>query len=651
MWKPCFGVLSVALVAGGVALAQEPAAATPAAPPAPTAQSQSQSPTPESAGGVLPQQKFSKQGFSAPQVASDAPIFKTSTRIVVLDVVVVDKQGAPMRGLKQGDFRVLENGHEQKVTVFEEHDNEGLPVIPRAELTAEPGASVASNAGQEIHSTSLSVILFDALNTTASDQVFARAQVKKVIAELPAGSRIAIFVLRNNLHMVQGFTTDTSLLAKALDNDKSVMSGPWFNDPDMVLSSGSANDNNMSSVLSGNVTPGQDMGQPKSALAEEAQRDEAKLTSQMRTGKTLAALTAIANYLSAIPGKKNLLWLAGSFPFDLLPITPAINGPSVPDEFRGAQVYDEQMHSLAVQLESGHIAVYPVDVRGLTTSSLFGATGGGRPDYSTMTAEVGARLSQEEVMENIAHETGGRAIYNDNDIRGEIIQSLNQADNFYTVAYSPTDKNWNGKYRKIELKTQLKDAKLFYRRGYLADDPAKPGKQIQPDAVPKFAVAMLRGAPERAEVGLTVKATPTGTYIDEKDRKPPEVKDRKQPFETHLKGTSEVYAMDCKVDAATVTFARSKDGKYVPNLAFTLLAYDADGMILNAETGMFIQPLTEGQYQAVLKHGLTVRQQLEVPLGRAYLRVGVHDLYKDKVGATEMPLVVTRQTAQAVASK
>jgi VWFA-related protein len=652
--------LAIFLAAGAVA--QEPAAG---APQSPAAQTQNQSATPEGAAGVLPQEKSTNQGFSAPAVTPDTPIFKTTTRIVVLDVVVTDKRGAPVRGLKQSDFRVLENGHEQTVEVFEEHDNAGLPVVPKPEIAVEPGQSAATNAGQEIHSSALSVILFDALDTASADQSFARAQVKKVIAELPPGSRIAIFVLRGDLHMVQGFTTDTSLLAKAMDKDKSTLSGAWFNDPDMVLLSsggdlaagmggvGSASSpSGMGSVLSGNGSAASNMG-PATFLGSTSQRDEEGLTSQLRTAKTLAALSALAKYLSVMPGKKNLLWLAGSFPFDLMPDTSAIPGTNVPDPFRGNQMYDEAMHALAMQMEAGHIAVYPIDVRGLVDNGMFGAAAGGsqRPSFNSISASAGQQMSQEEVMNNIAHETGGRAIYNDNDIRGEIIESLNQGQNFYTVAYSPVDKNWNGKYRKIELKTGLKDVNLYYRRGYLADDPGKPGTQIVPEAVSKFAVAMLRGAPEQAEVGLTVRAKPSGTFTEEKDRKPVELKDRRLPFETHLKGTTETYALDCTVDASTVAFTKTKDGGYLPSLAFTLLAYDADGTVLNAETGMFAQALTEAQYHAVLQRGLTVRQTMEVPVGRVYLRVGVHDLYKDKVGATEMQLTVDKTSAQAVAAK
>jgi VWFA-related protein len=614
----------------------------------------------------LPDKAPDKQqdgGFTTPALESgNTPpqkVFKASTRLVVVDVVVTDKHGAPVQGLKREDFELMEGGHPQTLKVFEERKSQGIYTAAPT-VKAEGGQATATNAGQENAGPALNVILFDALDTASSDQSFARSQVKKVIQQLPPGSRIAIFVLRNDLHMVQGFTTDTALLAAAMEKDKSALSGPWFNDPDMALLSqgadpaagmggsmgGAGSVAGLGSTLSGNSTPGQ-MG-PTSYLGNVAQRDEEGLTSQLRTAKTFAALNAMARYLAVLPGRKNLLWLAGVFPFDLLPDTSNAN----PDPFRGTHTYNDALHDLAMQMESGHIAVYPIDVRGVADEGVFGAAGGGRPTLTTVSAATGAQLSQQEVMENIAHETGGRAIYNDNDIRGEIIETLNQGGNFYTLAYSPEDKNWNGKYRKIEVKTGLKDVHLFYRHGYIADDPDKPGQQVAPESVPKFSVAMLHGAPERAEVVMTVKASGTGQYVEEKDRKPQQLLDRQKPmFEYHLSGTTEVYAVSCTIDAKTVAFQKGADGKYTPHLALTFLAYDADGKVLNAVPGVFSLPLTAAQYKAVLQRGLTVTQQMDVPMGRAWLRVGVHDLQNDKVGATELPLVVTRANAQTAMAK
>jgi VWFA-related protein len=56
----------------------------------------------------------------APQGTGDipAPTIRVSTRLVLVDVVVRDKQGKPVTGLKADDFVIEENGKKQKVATF-----------------------------------------------------------------------------------------------------------------------------------------------------------------------------------------------------------------------------------------------------------------------------------------------------------------------------------------------------------------------------------------------------------------------------------------------------------------------------------------------------------------------------------------------------
>ena len=50
-----------------------------------------------------------------------AGTISTTSRNVVLDVIVTDKNGKPIRGLKAQDFMVAEDGKRQQVKGFEEH--------------------------------------------------------------------------------------------------------------------------------------------------------------------------------------------------------------------------------------------------------------------------------------------------------------------------------------------------------------------------------------------------------------------------------------------------------------------------------------------------------------------------------------------------
>src|ERR1700760_3365991 len=60
------------------------------------------------------------QSTDTPSNAAENTL-KVSSRAVLVDVIVTDKNGNAVKGLKQGDFRVLEQGKKQSISYFEEH--------------------------------------------------------------------------------------------------------------------------------------------------------------------------------------------------------------------------------------------------------------------------------------------------------------------------------------------------------------------------------------------------------------------------------------------------------------------------------------------------------------------------------------------------
>ncbi len=52
------------------------------------------------------------------QQAQTAPVFRSTVNLVLVDVVVRDRKGAAVSGLKSDDFQVLEDGRPQQVRTF-----------------------------------------------------------------------------------------------------------------------------------------------------------------------------------------------------------------------------------------------------------------------------------------------------------------------------------------------------------------------------------------------------------------------------------------------------------------------------------------------------------------------------------------------------
>jgi VWFA-related protein len=133
--------------------------------------------------------------------------------MVLVDVVVIDKQGKAIAGLGPEDFVVEENGKSQKIaSLSTPKDSFPAPeVLPPGIYSNRP--QYRSTGGP------ITVMLLDALNTPFSDQSYARRQMLAFVKEqFKPGERMAVFTLTGKLNVLQDFTSDPQILYTALQH-------------------------------------------------------------------------------------------------------------------------------------------------------------------------------------------------------------------------------------------------------------------------------------------------------------------------------------------------------------------------------------------------------------------------------------------------
>jgi VWFA-related protein len=230
----------------------------------------------------------------------------------VVDVVVTDKQGQSVPGLRKDDFHLSEDSGPQIVTSFEEHKGAApneikLPPMPPNVFTNFPTARGAD---------SVNVLLLDLLNTQPQNQAFVRQQVIKYLGEVPPGTRLAVFALSSRLRTVRGFTTDFSGISATLE-DKKLGIAP-------EVSRNLQTDANQYSDAEILRQMRKSQAAPSAIDAVESfQRDESAERANSRSELTLQAFQQIARYLSPIPARKNLIWFSDNFPVSFFPDTAA----------------------------------------------------------------------------------------------------------------------------------------------------------------------------------------------------------------------------------------------------------------------------------------------------------------------------------------
>ena len=383
----------------------------------------------------------------APPVAEGNPanaVFRTTTRLVQVDVVVTDKQGRPIPGLKQSDFTVLQDGKPQQIHVFEPHGGAAGAQAAAESNTPKLPPNTYSNHPSAATADSWTIVLYDLLNTPTSDQEYSRKQLIEMLRTAPKGQPIALYLLTNRLTMVQGFTDEQDKLLKAAENLKPSRSHVLTTEAERQHTEGQIAYANSELTES---APSTSQDTPfMTEMTQVKQRQSQDLESFQiadRANFTLAAFEALSRSVSGYPGRKNLIWLSTSFPVQIEPDTKSISQP-----WRNATSFRTELAAAGSLLAKSRIAVYPVDVRGLqgrgvdistsaTESGLYTSSPNSQ-NYGDLLANQASKYSDERyTMKAVAEQTGGEAFLGTNDLKRAMQRSMEDGSTYYTLAYTP----------------------------------------------------------------------------------------------------------------------------------------------------------------------------------------------------------------------
>src|SRR5579864_8228451 len=585
---------------------------------------------------------LTSQPFEA-QTSSDqtTPVFKAETRQVLVDVVVTDHAGHFIPGLKPSDFTVLEDGSPQKIAAFGAHLQPATPVKPPPPIQlpphqythyqiADPGRPSAS-------------VLVDLRDTQVQDQAYTKKQMISFLKERPSGQRVALFALGTHLQTIQGFTGDSDTLVKAanmlLRNTSPLLTSEQDRQTTEITAS-----NLQVNAGPGNTGPASGTGAntqlsgiaPIVSGIQNALANEQVYQQMQRMDSTLAALQSLARAVSAYPGRKNLLWLSSEFPVRFGPNFQPINSATqqAQDGFeasRRAADFRTQappIEKTAALLTASQIAVYPIDIRGtivvgsgldISSPTVDGSVErlGGMRDRTSQ-RQTTMQWDDHEAMTDIARETGGQAFYGSNDLKAALSRSMEDGSNYYTIAYTPQNHDWNGKYRKIEIKCAQGSSKLTYRRGYYAvteTNLAANGKAVDDQVGLLFATAMHPEAPTSTMILLKVQVLP--------------------PDATHKS-----VRIDYAINAGDVTFMDTPEKSKRVMLDLMAVAWSKDGKPAAEDSGKIDTAIPFSTYKDVLRSYIPAHQELEVKPGTYTLRLGVVDRSSKKIGTLDVPLTV-----------
>jgi len=549
-----------------------------------------------------------------PPQPTTAPTLKVYSRETIVDVTVTDSKGNPVHGLTQSDFTVKEDNKPQPIRSFEEFGNAVPPTAP----TKLP-PNVYTNLQPPTSSGATNILLLDFLNTApllsptccgvsdptgagvnmmgavdlalaARAEHLVKQEAMKYLSTMPPGTRVAVMGMSTNLRLLQGFTSDPALLRAAVDSMQPYVDGHADNGP--------------------------------------------QLCSELdtRIHATLEVLNQIAADSSTTKGKKNLLWFSIGVP---ALANPSARPQCMPD-------YQSDLDKTYGLLMAAQVTLYPVDARGLPPIPSY-VQPAGIPGFEQQVA------TEQLAMEAWAEATGGAAFYNSNDIAGEVSKAIDKGANYYTLSYVPPGQKYDYAHHSIKVAVDQPGLHLIYRQSYDAVDPATikptPGlalanlpetKSFDPEA--QMRLAMGRAMPTSQQLLFDVQVEPaTGPA---KPTDPPifgmiDPKSKEKPLTR--------YAFQFAIPGRQITFTDGPNSTRRAALEFDLAAYDTDGRLISSLSQSIKLPLTADQAAQLLHSPFRFYQQLDLPSGQFFLRIGILDPTSNKIGTLEIPLTIPKK--------
>ena len=388
-----------------------------------------------------------------PPAPQRKPTFRANTQVVSVDVIVRDASGAVVKGLTAADFEVTEDGKPQTISSFtfeviSEHPKglETADLLATAEARlagdaqrTQPAAAPAQAAEEAAAMTSqalagrrLIVLLFDISSMQPEDvQRAVDAATKYVNETMSPADLVAVATVSSTLDVLTDFTADRAKVSGAL----------------AALS-----------YKEGTATPppSADTVATDEQTAADATTEEAAAIDMFNNDIRLRALKALAETLSPIEQKKSILYFSAGMQ-------------------RSGEDNQVELRAAINAAVRAHVAIYPVDTRGLQAVVPGGdasqASGRGSALFSGRgVAQQFSRLTaSQDTLGTLASDTGGKAFLDANDFGEAFARVQRDMSAYYLLGYNTDNLAKDGRFRRIRVRTKKPGLRIEARAGYYAD--------------------------------------------------------------------------------------------------------------------------------------------------------------------------------------
>jgi VWFA-related protein len=375
--------------------------------------------------------------------------FKSTTALVEVDAIFLDRNGNFVPGLKAENITILENGKPQKIQQF---------FMVTKDLGLRAGSVASEFADQaQFGSHRVFVLVFDEAHLATESLMRVKAGAERFVREMFSEGDAAGIFLAGGMYKGRLTIDKGELLAgiravqPAFENRQGILAPfrEWPRIPSEVdalritegarevtaaLGATACKEDLAACVSEGGAGNVENLIQQKARLYVRQAR--------MMTDRTVQNLESVARGLAKIPGRKTVVFMSEGF---------------------FVQDARSTIETVAAQAARSGITIYSIDGRGLINS-----LGSNTDALSQMSARSAAFDTGEDGPNILTANTGGFMVRNIDDISLAFGRIVRDTSTYYVIGYQPDNMTMDGKVRKIEVKADVPGIKVRARKGYAA---------------------------------------------------------------------------------------------------------------------------------------------------------------------------------------
>lgn len=564
-------------------------------------------------------QSQNRQDKGREPTAQDAATVRIDTELVQIDVVVADKQGKLISDLKREDFQILEDGKPQAVSHFSVGTSGRQATWLRTEARPADGNKRNAPPPQPTFTAGRYLVLaVDDMHLAAGNLMQTKQALNKFIdQQVGTSDQLALVTTTGALGMYQQFTTDREAVKRAVNRlfpaERKATS--QFDVPRITPYQAELIDMNDPDALEIAVQELMREMQMDRRMATSQVQTRARMIIQENTSFTVTTLSTLENMIRGLrdlPGRKIIVLLSDGF---------LLGG------FQNGRHYD--VRRITDAATRAGVVIYSLDTRGLVAMpSSMDASQRGFPETGALAGarsriENSSIQAERDGMFALAKDTGGDAIFNNNDINAGLQKVLNDTETYYLLAFEPTVSYRDGRFRKIEVRIPSRpELKVRTRKGYFAPDDKAAEKETR--AVAKAEEKDKQKTPEKLAKDQQSAAT---AQVREGISALYPLRGIPVEMATNFINTpKEGSALDVvtHIDAATLKFTQVGD-RYQATIELVGMVFDEKGKSVETFGDKLAMNLKPASLENTLKNGITYTKQLKIKPGYYQVRFVARD--------------------------